>query len=262
MNIITRSLYTNLLRVKFLDFLNEEEFKFYLIEQNLDEYWNSLLDKSYSKNDWEVIDMGAPEFSINYEKCLFNFLEGISNRDDFYNLIQKLLLEYFYWTKQEHNIERLIDWINAAFINSEYLQTRIIELNKKILERKNENLKPQGRLIIYDDEEINDDLNPPIDSKKVFIVHGHDELDRYKLRDYIRDDLKLNPVIIQEKPNETFQTIFAKFERDAKQCSVVIILATPDDEMANKKYRARQNVILELGYFLGRFSNDEKRKII
>ena len=43
-------------------------------------------------------------------------------------------------------------------------------------------------------------------------------------------------------------------------CSSAIILFTPDDN-ANGNFRARQNVVLELGYFLGRFADFDKRHI-
>lgn len=53
------------------------------------------------------------------------------------------------------------------------------------------------------------------------------------------------------------QTIIEKFERHATRSGYAVVILTPDDIAAPKdtpddvKHRARQNVILELGYFCG-----------
>jgi predicted nucleotide-binding protein len=54
------------------------------------------------------------------------------------------------------------------------------------------------------------------------------------------------------------RTVIEKFESEAEAIELVFVLLTPDDEVADtsdtetKKYRARQNVIFEMGYFLGK----------
>ena len=89
----------------------------------------------------------------------------------------------------------------------------------------------------------------------VFIVHGHDATAKLAVESFVRK-FDLNPIILNEKANEG-QTIIEKFEEHAGQAGYAIILLTPDDVGALKdekdqlKPRARQNVILELGYFLG-----------
>ena len=89
----------------------------------------------------------------------------------------------------------------------------------------------------------------------VFIVHGHDEAAKLAMAEFVRM-FDLNPIILDEKANEG-QTIIEKFEAHAGEAGYAIILLTPDDVGAAKdktsdlKPRARQNVILELGYFLG-----------
>ncbi len=65
---------------------------------------------------------------------------------------------------------------------------------------------------------------------------------------------------MHEQPN-TGKTIIEKFEHYSN-VSFAIVLLTPDDigaakdDQSNKKQRARQNVILELGYFLGKLGRD------
>ena len=98
----------------------------------------------------------------------------------------------------------------------------------------------------------------PIDSKKVFVVHGHDHGTRDMVARFIQQ-LELDPIILQEQPNQGL-TIIEKFEKHA-QVGFAVVLFTPDDIGSAKdnadtpRYRARQNVIFELGYlihYLGR----------
>ena len=69
----------------------------------------------------------------------------------------------------------------------------------------------------------------------------------------------LNAIILHEKPNKG-RTIINKFE-DYSEVGFAIVLLSPDDIGASKndrdklKDRARQNVVFELGFFLGRLGN-------
>lgn len=89
----------------------------------------------------------------------------------------------------------------------------------------------------------------------VFIVHGHDEAAKINVARFI-EKLGLDAIILHEQPNKG-QTIIEKFESNASSIGYAVILLTPDDIGAPKgtpndvKARARQNVILELGYFWG-----------
>lgn len=85
----------------------------------------------------------------------------------------------------------------------------------------------------------------------------------------IEKDFDLFTIILHEQPNEG-NTIIEKLERISELPGYVFVLLTPDDigaentqslDIANAsiadlnfnfKCRARQNVILELGYFLGK----------
>jgi len=67
--------------------------------------------------------------------------------------------------------------------------------------------------------------------------------------------LELNPVILHEKPNKG-KTIIEKFENHSENIGFAIVLLSADDIMRNGKCRARQNVILELGYFIAKLGRD------
>jgi predicted nucleotide-binding protein len=92
---------------------------------------------------------------------------------------------------------------------------------------------------------------------KVFIVHGHDHGVKDSVARFITN-LGFEPVILHEQPNEG-RTVIDKFE-DHAEADFAIVLFTPDDigypakHPENIKPRARQNVVLELGYFMGKLS--------
>jgi predicted nucleotide-binding protein len=89
----------------------------------------------------------------------------------------------------------------------------------------------------------------------VFIVHGHDEAAKNSVARFV-EKLGLKPIILHEQPN-LGRTIIEKFEANASTASYAVVLLTPDDVGTSKdtphdvKKRARQNVVLELGYFTG-----------
>ena len=103
---------------------------------------------------------------------------------------------------------------------------------------------------------------------KVFIVHGHDDLTKYELKNYIQSTLKLGePIILHEQPS-LGRTIIEKFEDIASDIDLVFVLLTPDDAVYDSttpnsiKRRARQNVVLELGYFLAKLERKKGRVLL
>src|SRR5258706_5126007 len=94
--------------------------------------------------------------------------------------------------------------------------------------------------------------------RKIFIVHGHDQAMKEGVA-RVLEKLGLEPIILHEMPNMG-RTIIGKFT-DYSDVDYAVILLSPDDmgylkEDGSKKAksRARQNVILELGFFLGKIS--------
>ena len=90
-------------------------------------------------------------------------------------------------------------------------------------------------------------------SRRVFIVHGHEGELREAVSGFLRK-IEFIPVILHEQSNQG-RTIVEKFEVHA-DVDFAVVLLTPDDVGGTKggeqKPRARQNVILELGYFIGK----------
>lgn len=103
-------------------------------------------------------------------------------------------------------------------------------------------------------------LAAPSKGQRVFVVHGHDEAVLHEVARFL-ERLEQDVVILREQANQG-RTIIEKFE-DFADVGFAIVLLTPDDRggpMATpyeqQRARARQNVILELGYFLGRLGRN------
>jgi predicted nucleotide-binding protein len=95
--------------------------------------------------------------------------------------------------------------------------------------------------------------------ENVFIIHGKDEAKWRELKDMIKEEFRLNPIILQEQPDAGCKTVIEKFEHYAEQCSYAVAVFTPDDEVndGSEPYlQARPNVIYELGWFCGRLGRD------
>jgi hypothetical protein len=90
-------------------------------------------------------------------------------------------------------------------------------------------------------------------SNKIFVVHGHDDYARETVARFL-EKIGFQAIILHERPNQG-RTIIEKVEAES-DVGFAVVLLTPDDQgCANGgalEPRARQNVILELGYFLGR----------
>ena len=89
-------------------------------------------------------------------------------------------------------------------------------------------------------------------SDSIFISHGHADLLKYQLKDFVREKLGKTAVVLSEQLNNGM-TIVEKLEAASEKCNKAIILLTKDDEMADGRMRGRQNVIHEIGFFQGKY---------
>ncbi|MFC4212479.1 TIR domain-containing protein [Pedobacter lithocola] len=93
-------------------------------------------------------------------------------------------------------------------------------------------------------------------SKKIFLVHGHDNELKEKTARFL-EKLGLEPIILHEQSNQG-KTIIEKFEANSDVAYAIVLLSPDDvgrsikDNSEKQNFRARQNVIFELGYFIGK----------
>jgi putative nucleotide-binding protein containing TIR-like domain len=95
----------------------------------------------------------------------------------------------------------------------------------------------------------------PMDKSKVFIVHGHDNAAKEAVARFI-EKIGLQAIILHEQASSG-NTIIEKIEANSN-VGFAIVLYTPCDVGASKgekdqlKPRARQNVVFEHGYLIGK----------
>ena len=101
-------------------------------------------------------------------------------------------------------------------------------------------------------------------SQDVFVVHGRDVAAKQSVARFL-SGLGLHPIILHEQPGGG-RTIIEKFEHYSS-VGFAVVLLTPDDVggpadgSAPTEPRARQNVIFELGYFIGRLGRERVRAL-
>lgn len=144
--------------------------------------------------------------------------------------------------ERKNNCCYQLKYLNGAVVNvfdngKCQCQGKFQEETKKILAKLNPNAQVAKKI-----------------NKKVFVVYGHDEKVKAQLEALLRK-WKLEPLILDQLVSNG-NTIIEKLEEYMSQANFGIVLATPDDEgfpSGNenyRKFRVRQNVVLEMGMLL------------
>jgi predicted nucleotide-binding protein len=98
-------------------------------------------------------------------------------------------------------------------------------------------------------------------TRRVFIVHGHSGV-RVALARFLEATATNFEVRILSEATNQGRTIIEKLEHEAASATYAVVLLTADDEggprtSKDRSPRARQNVILELGYFIGKLGRNK-----
>ena len=163
----------------------------------------------------------------------------------------------------KYSYDHVNDWVGMLGGGRDTPQEKYQRLREKI-GNKIDNLEKLVEKVdllkseLSEQPAIKEAVFSPDDNNNVFIVHGHNAAVQQAVARVI-EKLGLNPIILHEQPNNG-KTIIEKFERHS-DVGFAIILMTDDDEGKAKseidlKNRARQNVILELGYFIGKLGRE------
>jgi len=93
----------------------------------------------------------------------------------------------------------------------------------------------------------------------VFVVHGHDDLARLQVEQFLTQT-GCEPIVLRDQTDAGLNTMLQKFLQHASRAAYAVVIATPDDFIVStrrrKTARARQNVLFELGFFMGRLGAD------
>ncbi len=114
--------------------------------------------------------------------------------------------------------------------------------------------------IIKANPEIESNSVSKIAGDRVFIIHGHDELLKKEIQ-LLLLRAGVNNIVLHEQADKG-RTIIDKLIEESKSSNYAIALLSPDDLTNDGGKRARQNVILEIGYFVGLLGKERIRMLI
>lgn len=127
--------------------------------------------------------------------------------------------------------------------------------------KREESIKPRSRAVesdtVMDDRSIGDEMA----KATIFIVHGRNDARKHETARVLEKLTGRDPVILHEQANRG-QTIIEKFEKHARSAAFAVVLLTADDvgglqdQQERLQARARQNVVFELGFFVGVIGRD------
>ena len=181
---------------------------------------------------------------------------GVQNYKRYEETIVTLIEECF---GEEHNFSNKArkiksGWEVKSSIAMMYGQASDLEYEN---DKYNAYVELMAASIEYEEKYGAEDLGgePILDNKKIFIVHGHDGELKFQVSDWLHR-VGLSPIILHLQPNSGVVSIIEKIERNA-DVGCAIILMTADDlgktkDGTNLSPRARQNVVFEAGYFIGK----------
>lgn len=100
--------------------------------------------------------------------------------------------------------------------------------------------------------------------RQVFIVHGHDDIMRLQVEEFLKS-LYIEPIVLSQQPS-TGKTIIEKIEYYSN-VGFGVVLYTECDTGAKRgslvyKYRARQNVVFEHGFLIGKLTRNRVAALV
>jgi predicted nucleotide-binding protein len=105
---------------------------------------------------------------------------------------------------------------------------------------------------------------PALDFSKVFVVHGRDNETKNEVARFL-ERIGLEAIILHEQPNRG-RHLLTKFQEEAEGVGFAVVLITPDDDGALEgeplQKRARQNVVFELGFLIGKLGSSRVAALI
>lgn len=191
-----------------------------------------------------------------------NFTKGILQTLDLDKIILIIneILDCRYYKQTEYKLDETVEILRDT-LKKDKLQIVQIEDTFECQRLNQQGLNDDKRRIQVFNKVESHNAKEQVKSNKVFIVHGHDEEMLNKVKNFFAetDGLKhLQPVVLRERFNGG-ATIIEKFEREADEACFAIVLYSPDDigrakstNPESERARARQNVVWEHGYFVGK----------
>lgn len=183
---------------------------------------------------------------------LMKFLPEVFTRDSIYCHNMNQIRWQYYGTMAVH-VNEVFDPGSTEARYNRPAYDRALNAAEGILLAAHDELGKSGLEDATTSEPDPIDNAPP--ARKVFVVHGHDTEMKETVARFL-ERIEFEAVILHEQASAG-DTIIEKFERNSDVGYAVVLLSgddvgAPVGNKAELKSRARQNVILELGYFIGR----------
>lgn len=178
-----------------------------------------------------------PEF-IKWHKKVERFLKTYYPGGDEYKEFIHTSFKLHVWSSETSDS----DWIKAC--------ENGLKKTKAIFEVYLEEMQKEDEVDVL----TNNEKKIECSNNKVFVVHGHDGELKYSIARTLEKQ-GIEPIILSEQVNQG-ATIIEKFERYSDVKAAICLFTEDDLGMAkfdeNLRARARQNVVFEAGYFLGK----------
>lgn len=231
------------------DFLISRDFKMIMTKNGYYQSW---------QNVYEQVKQNRTYFSVGIDHnrgdnidTLAVFLNYAEDNANIEKIITLIIVSFIDLKKTNEDFSDIIEAMQLADFSKELINEVEISFEK----HKKSNFPKK---IVTESISTKKTTTAKNNKNDVFIVHGHDEELKEKVARTL-EKLKLNPIILHEQSNEG-KTIIEKFEKHSKVNFAIVLLTYDDygnvksDDKKNK--RSRQNVILELGYFIAKIGRE------
>lgn len=243
-------LFSDLVEHNIGDYFKSRNFKLYLSKANALEFWKQLYEEAGNSRGYYTFGMDVEK--TDSEEAFKKLLQYLKRDDRVEDLVVEIIANFI---KEKSSFADFSD-IEESFLIGGFKPESIRVLKSAIDVFNSKNIQKEQK---KDNKEISKKdvkaiLKEKTELKSVFIVHGHNEAIKQTVA-RILEKQNLKPVILNEQTDNGL-TIIEKLEKYS-DVSFAIVLLTYDDfgnvkNIEEKKKRARQNVIMELGYFFAK----------
>jgi len=247
-------LYDDLINHSIGSYFKSRDFKVLLTSKNAIAFWNDLYNEASKDRRFYSLGMDVEEYDS--EEAFRTLIELSDDNEIVKELLINIISNFIENYKEKNNFSNLIQSLElSGFSNNEIKNVKesIEILNSKSFMENNIKVNGMTEKLSQKEKDILGNKS------KVFIVHGHNDHLKVEVARTL-EKFKLKPIILHEQSNNG-KTIIEKFEKFS-DVSFAVILLTADD-LGNSKNnidtpnkRARQNVIFELGYFIGKLGRE------
>lgn len=222
--------------------------------------------------------VGPSQFLVELNERIERGSELLNAHIDSQSQLKDVRDSYYTWDeyntqllRRRFSSEELVrKYVNSIFFGVAYersLAEQVVELHEDIQSkiRRLRSIAEQVPLLELDASVVTAmsmESTPSIVESEpsgieIFVVHGRNDAVKLEVTDFVERLVERRPVILHEHASEG-RTLIEKLEHYGNSAGFAIVILTGDDEGRMRGSedlalpRGRQNVVLELGYFMAR----------